>query len=452
MRRTSAFAVAALATALLPASASAGSLTLEPGDHTWTVPGGVTEATFDLSGSAAEGRFGDPVGGRGGRVSGTLAVTPSETLRVVVGTYGTNGAGSSFNFKAGGATDVRRPTAAEGDEERLLVAGGGGGWGETPGQVFPGGDAGSGPTGGDGLQGVFDNACSGGGATDTSGGKGGQGGFVQGRAGTRGQGGDSMDMTTGAGAGGGGWFGGGSGGVIPYNDAAAFCPGGGGSSYAPGGTLLPELNEVVGAATITWTDIPPSTSPATEVTADTATLNGTVFAPVGEKWIVQVQHKLASGGSWTSSPRRGAAEDGAVSVPVSGLQVDTLYGFRLLVTKPDGSRVTTATRTFRTKAPLPSLGDLSLVTADPLVPRRLDLRADYDTRGYATSFVFSYRRSGTETWKATSPVSVGAGREVVSFTKTLTALKSGAHYEIAITARTSGGETSLLQFETAQVL
>ena len=47
--------------------------------ETWTVPAGVTQATFDLYG--AEGGYA-AMGGQGGRVTATLNVTPGTTYQI----------------------------------------------------------------------------------------------------------------------------------------------------------------------------------------------------------------------------------------------------------------------------------------------------------------------------------------------------------------------------------
>jgi hypothetical protein len=115
----------------------------------WTVPAGVTTATFDLSG--AQGLF----GGRGGRTTAVLNVTPRSTYQLAVGGQGrgidggfNGGAGLSdhveFSGGGGGATDVR--VAPFGLTDRVLVAGGGGGGGSG----LDGG-AGGGENGGDGA-------------------------------------------------------------------------------------------------------------------------------------------------------------------------------------------------------------------------------------------------------------------------------------------------------------
>src|SRR5271170_7910860 len=56
-------------------------------DDTWTVPAGVTEATFYVAGGAG----GAGAGGGGGGVEATVAVVPGDTFDVIVGGNGANG-------------------------------------------------------------------------------------------------------------------------------------------------------------------------------------------------------------------------------------------------------------------------------------------------------------------------------------------------------------------------
>ncbi|MEZ4713427.1 MAG: glycine-rich protein [Caldilineaceae bacterium] len=197
--------------------------------ESWTVPAGVTSATFDLYGAAGGG--GPASSGLGGRVTATLAVTPGASYQVRVGIWGYatgipagyNGGGDGY-ADGGGASDVRG--GAFGLADRLLVAGGGGGTGGGLDVSASGGGAGGYPSGGAG------GAGGGGGGTQTAGGAGGVS-TVNGSAGTLGQGGaggiwDGPGSTGGrGGGGGGGYYGGGGGG-----GGGVTGGGGGGSSYA----------------------------------------------------------------------------------------------------------------------------------------------------------------------------------------------------------------------------
>jgi hypothetical protein len=137
--------------------------------QTWTVPSGVTSATFDVFG--AQGCCNS--GGLGGEATATIAVTPAQILQINVGGQGgilptINGAynggggvdgGAGMGNGGGGATDVRSGGYTLND--RMIVAGGGGGEGAVCASYGPectnpnvnsslAGGAGGGTTGGDG--------------------------------------------------------------------------------------------------------------------------------------------------------------------------------------------------------------------------------------------------------------------------------------------------------------
>jgi glycine rich protein len=212
-----------------------------PGADTFTVPAGVSEASFDLfgaQGGSVDGFF----AGRGGRASAELALTPGATLTVVVGGAGGSSPGCSF-FKpggvggvnggapggsgacegpgGGGASDVR--IGGTGLSDRVLVAGGGGGGAN----VFT--DPGPHGGGGGGLSGEAGGpAGTGGSGGDQTGASG------SGQPGTGSPGADgSPDCCfppVGGGGGGGGYYGGAGG---QPNQG-----GGGGSGFGPPGVVF----------------------------------------------------------------------------------------------------------------------------------------------------------------------------------------------------------------------
>lgn len=218
--------LAAVAIFLVAASAaSAAPFTFEytGAAQTWTVPTGVTSATFDIYGAAGYGPQPPQFrGGKGGRATATLSVTPGQVLEINVGGAGiagvngggfNGGGGGFYGGGGGGGTDVRIGGTALTD--RALVAGGGGaGGGCSAGPATVGGDGG-GLVGGDGFNGGCQSIyVPGTGGTQVAGGSVG---------GTAGQGGSSGF------GGGGGYFGGGGG---------PTSAGGGGSGYGPSGVIF----------------------------------------------------------------------------------------------------------------------------------------------------------------------------------------------------------------------
>lgn len=191
-------------------------------NQTFVVPTNVSSLTVYLWG--AGGGSGGGLGGGGAFVSGTLSVTPAQTLTLLVGEGGLKGFGGGA-FGGGGSGGLLgggggRSAILLGMNE-LVDAGAGGG----------GPDTGGSGGGGGLLQGQTGGGVpyfSGGGGTQTEGGKGGSN--YSGSDGSQFQGGSG-----GAGGGGGGYYGGGS--------CDAFSGGGGGGS-----SLFRNLSDFAGEA------------------------------------------------------------------------------------------------------------------------------------------------------------------------------------------------------------
>lgn len=235
---------------------------------------GVTTGYGGGSGDVSAQQLAGP-GGFGGRATGTLTVTPGETLTIMVGGKGGsplflpfvpgpggfNGGGSGGSGEGsgggggGGATDIRQ--GGTGLANRVLVApGGGGGGAGGPGGDGAEGGAGGGINGSDGEDGagtaVTESGTGGDGATGGGGGAAGtnatlSGGGTPGTAGSLGQGGTGGSHGDGGGGGGGGLYGGGGGGAGFEGSGGG---GGGGSGLGP--TLQGDANPGHGFVNITW--------------------------------------------------------------------------------------------------------------------------------------------------------------------------------------------------------
>jgi hypothetical protein len=200
--------------------------------NTYYVPSGVTSVNFDLMGGVGgndTSMTSNP--GKGGRVQGTLAVTPGDVITVNAGGAGAmgtitgamggfNGGGNSFGFggSGGGASDIRLNGTSLSD--RVAIAGGGGGSGYD-GVAF----SVAGGNGGDVIGGDAEFNADGSKAIGGDASAGGAGavfvGYMPGSAGAFGMGGDASTDGV-SGAGGGGLYGGGGG---------VWSGGAGGSSY-----------------------------------------------------------------------------------------------------------------------------------------------------------------------------------------------------------------------------
>jgi hypothetical protein len=194
--------------------------------QTWTVPAGVTKIFVDAAG--AQGGSASPyLGGKGGKVSGILAVTPGDVLQITVGgqstsniaVYGFGGNGGRSTAygtiaRAGGGLSAISTSAPVTQANALVIAAGGGG-------TATNNHAGNGGAGG-GLNGVSAPFTYGGtrgvGASQTAGGA----------AGTPSDG-NSTNPTAGSA------INGGAGGIVGGASAGWNGGGGGGAGYFGGG-------------------------------------------------------------------------------------------------------------------------------------------------------------------------------------------------------------------------
>jgi hypothetical protein len=256
------------------------------------VPAGVTSIDYDVKG--AGGGYGKANGGKGGRVQGTLTVTPGETLLISVGLGGVTGAVFNTSRRTGagggGSSGIYR-----GVNPLAIAGGGGGGGGEGSGGGAPGaggdsatngsagnsagggtkGNAGAGGAGG--TAGGAGNAGQAGGVKNGGGGANGNSATGDGPAGGVGDGnggaaGNGATTTRGNGGGGGGGYGGGGGGG---GDASSTNGGGGGAGGdnlatgtgttvtnnggANGGTATGQ-NGSDGSVSLSWTVAAPATT------------------------------------------------------------------------------------------------------------------------------------------------------------------------------------------------
>ncbi len=204
--------------------------------QSWTVPSGVTQIYVDISGAQGGASYGG--GGLGAELTGTLSVTPGETLHIIAGSQGGNGQVYWSGAGGGGGSFIYTTPDTGG---LLAAAGGGGGaasnngasWASTGSSGTAGGAGGGwGGSGGYGGGGGYayspyaPTSPAGGGAGFLGGG-GGNGGQSVANGGLGGGGGGG----TPAGGGGGGYSGGG-GGSFSLNGGNGG--GGGGGSYFAG--------------------------------------------------------------------------------------------------------------------------------------------------------------------------------------------------------------------------
>jgi hypothetical protein len=133
--RLSIAALAAIAAGSAALAAPAGAapvqlpFTFSGGSQFWTVPTGVTEATFTLQGAAGGGAAGGGAGGLGAEIRATIPVTPGERLTIVVGGEGTSLGIAGFNGGGGGGGLVGGGGGGAGGSTSAATDGAGGGGG-----------------------------------------------------------------------------------------------------------------------------------------------------------------------------------------------------------------------------------------------------------------------------------------------------------------------------------
>lgn len=250
--------------------------------QSYVVPAGITSLLVTLTGGQGGGGF----GGGGASVQGRLAVTPGETLRILVGQRGLNTGGGGSGYGALGGDSGGPHPGGEGGGQSIIfqgglgranqraVAGGGGGQGGlTNGVIGLGGNAGV-TVGGAGSGGT--SAAGGGpgstalasGGTASGSGAPGNGGVDSGGRGGTGAG------VYGSGGGGGGGYYGGAGGAASTTGAGIGGGGGGGSSYTGGLTSATSLGVFTGPGYV-LIDIPNQTpyAPTLNAPANAATID-----------------------------------------------------------------------------------------------------------------------------------------------------------------------------------
>jgi hypothetical protein len=379
-------------------------------DQTYVVPAGITAIHVKLWGAG-----GGREGGSGAFVSGNLAVTPGETLTIIVGGGGVLGPNSGLSASAyggggmavgdtffgpagagGGRSAIRR-----GSTELVTAGAGGGGYG-----------FGHNPGGAGGLLAGVDASTLGEvgrGGTQTAGGSKApnsttatNGSQFQGGTGHNGPGWPG-------GPGGGSGFYGGGGGASDENTGGA----GGGSSYtvnltsfvgfpgsigsasgvAPGGSSDPSYAAGVGRGgssspnapgghgrvvfgPVAITSVAPTVTSATQasITDTTAVLGGNVTTDGGAA--LSARGVVISPTASNSNPQIGGANvanlsasgphnTGIFTVNASALQPSTQYSFAAYATNSSGTGYTTPVSTFTTSAAPVAVSSLLRVHATP---------------------------------------------------------------------------------------
>lgn len=471
-------ATLALLTAAAAANATTETFYYTGGEQTFVVPSWVYSIQAVAVGGAG-GSTNDATGGEAARVTGTLNVTPGETLYIEVGGSGQseeeggvggfNGGGSSGRTPrgggagGGGASDVRTVSRFSGlfPDPRLLIAGGGGGAGGN-GECGAAGGAG----GAAGEDGQRDSCSNGGGTAGTAsgGGAGTDGGDCgTGQAGELGQGGSGSGAgyagpgsggqaycKQSAGGGGGGGLYGGAGGS--GGDNAGGGGGGGGSSLVPNGGSESRTSEPP-QIQITFTSHPGpqvTGNPVSGVTQTSGTLNALVN-PTGEQVTdchFEYGTSAALGTNVLCENQPGSVTNPVdVTANIAGLQPNTTYYFRISATNAAGTNES-PTSTFTT---LPNPPAIATTSPTDVAHTSATLEGTVNPEGsYVTDCHFEYGPSPSYGSSAPCTPEAGSGYSPVAVTAPVTGLEAGTTYYYRLVATSSGGTsyTPQTSFET----
>ncbi|MDO8211102.1 hypothetical protein [Conexibacter sp. CPCC 206217] len=410
----------------------------------WTVPAGVTEATFTLQGAAGGGAEAGGQGGVGAEVHATIPVTPTERLTIEVGGQGTSAGIAGYNGgglagdnglapdagSGGGATTILSSSGAS-----LLVAAGGGGGGGTGDGITPGTGGDGGAAENPGLAGLLSGVSTpgGGGLQSGVGGAAGRG-TVPGVAGLTtttsagGAGGAQAVASAGGngGGGGGGFVGGGGGGAGGSTDATTEGAGGGGGAGGQNFVTASASNVATALATqrnngIAVVSYEPLASPEIRTQP---TLSG--VAQVGRALTCEL-------GTWTGSPaltvawlRNGLPIAGATSATYTLATADAGQQLACQVTATNAAG-TTVSRTPALTIPVttgPSNAAVPTVTGSSAIGSRLT--CNLGTWSGTPTFAYAWLRNGRAV----------AGQTTSSYT--LSRTDAGQSIQCAVTATVDG--------------
>jgi hypothetical protein len=187
-------------------------------------------------------------------------------------------------------------------------------------------------------------------------------------------------------------------------------------------------------------------SPATDVTATGATLNGSVNSQGEPAAHYHFEYSLEGSGEWTSTSDGtvpGDNSDHAVSAeltPPGGLEPNSTYLARLVAEKPDNDPVTSGEISFSTGGTAPIVETIGSPFRTATTAR-LDARVN--ARGAATTYSFEY--GPTSAYGSSAPAEgdadAGTSQRGILVSQQVTGLEPGTTYHYRVLATNAFGTT-----------
>ncbi|MFH0889255.1 MAG: hypothetical protein V1871_08630 [Planctomycetota bacterium] len=204
--------------------------------------------------------------------------------------------------------------------------------------------------------------------------------------------------------------------------------------------------------TFTTTGLPPTciTNPSTNVTYNSAKLNGTVN-PNGVATTVYFNYGLTTsyGNTTTPQPIGSETTNVPVNADISGLLSSTQYNFRIVGTNSNGTTYGN-NLTFTTGAPYGSAPTVTTNPATNVTYNSVTLNGTVIPNGVTTNAYFNYGLT-TSYGNTTTPQPIGSGISSVVVLAALSGLSSNMPYNFRVVGASSAGTTNgnNLTFTTA---
>ncbi len=220
-----------------------------------------------------------------------------------------------------------------------------------------------------------------------------------------------------------------------------------------GGNLLAQDGIGAGAPASTAPEAAPTvtTQPATEISANAATLNGSANPYGVDTWVWFEWGTSSTLASFNSTTAVSISSPETVSTPISGLTPATAYSFRVVAQQNGGTKVRGSILHFTTTE-LSSAPTVITDDATALGCNSATLKGSVNPNALQTTAWFEWGTDSTlATYTATPVVVVGAGTLPVSVQAALsTGLHDNTTYYFRAVASSSGGTARgvIVQFRT----